>query len=377
MISRKSPVRNQRRSTRGRGQSLLEVSVRPRLASQQRNRRLFAWSSKLILCVAVVWGLFYGGREGLRRFLWENPEYNLAVVEINNDGQGVTREMILGATGLELGRNLFSVSLADARKALLEMPQVDHVELRRLLPNKITIDLVERRPVAWLARSEAEDPSMAEDTFLIDDKGVLFKPKRLLTEYLRLPVISGVETANFLPGETVDLYEVQSALDLVRQSSDAGVFQIQGINLSKGYCMVVNDIRNKKIFFPLEKIEDNLQRLVAVFDYATANQKDIATVNLLVERNIPITEVSTASVASGDAEKAANEGMKEKGMAPANEAAKVMPAASKPSATKVSRNTSSSKSNRSVKTDSRNRSGSKAPTPKRVERDVLRALPPP
>lgn len=355
MISRKSPSRNQRRSTRGRG--LLEVSVRPHLATQQRNRRIVAWTSKLLLAVALIGGLFYGGREALRRFLWENPEYNLAVVEINNDGQGVTREMILAATGLEVGHNIFSYSLADARKALVEMPQVDHVELRRVYPNKITIDLVERRPVAWLARSDAEDPSAAEDTFLIDDKGVLFKPKRLLTEFLRLPVISGVETGNFLPGETVELYEVHSALNLIRESSDAGVFQIQGINLSKGYCMVVNDIRNKKILFPLDDVEKHLNRLAAVFDYATANQKDIATVNLLVERNIPFTEVSSLPPPPADAEKAANEGMKEKGMAAAGEAAKVAPAASKPSGSK----SSSSKNTRSTKSDSRSRSGSKAP----------------
>lgn len=289
MKSRKSSTRNQR--NRRSGQNILEVSVRSQLANQQRNRMILRWTSKVIAVVGLVSAGVYGVREGLRHFLWENPEYNLAVVEINNDGSGLTREVILTAAGLQLGENIFNVSLAAARDALADLPQVEHVELRRVLPQKISIDVAERRPVAWLAAGEALDPSTSEASFLVDAKGVLFKPKRLLPEYLRLPVIVGVQIENFLAGEVVRLPEAQAALDLIHQSGDSGRFQIQSINLSKGYCMVVTDIQKKQIVFPLDDIEWQLERLAAVLDYGNANRKEIQTVNLMVERNIPITEV--------------------------------------------------------------------------------------
>jgi len=167
------------------------------------------------------------------------------------------------------------------------LPQVERVDLQRALPNKITVDIVERRPVAWLAEAKATDPSTSEKSFLIDSKGVIFKPKRGLPEYLRLPAVYGVPVENYLPGETVGSPEVAAALELVQKNSDANRFRLQSIDLSKGYCLIVTDSRRAKLTFGLDDIGRQLDRLGAVLDYAAAQGKEIRTVNLMVERNIP------------------------------------------------------------------------------------------
>src|SRR5690606_4044045 len=120
--------------------------------------------------------------------------------------------------------------ISAARDALAELPQVEHVEVRRVLPQKITVEVNERRPVAWLAPKDAIDPSTTESSFLVDEKGILFKPKRLLPEYLRLPVIVGVPTENFLSGENIRMPEVQSALELIRLTGYSSRFQVQSID---------------------------------------------------------------------------------------------------------------------------------------------------
>ncbi len=291
MNARGKPVRNERRSrpSQRRSQNLLEVTVRSRQANKQRNRRILLWACKLILAVGVVGGSIYGVREGLRRFLWENPEYNLAVVEINDESAGVSRETVLTTAGLRIGQNIFGISLAKAREAVAALPQVEHVEFQRVLPNKITVDLTERHPVAWLADSQAEDPTTSAKSFLIDSRGALFKPKRQLPEYLRLPAIYGVATENFLSGEIVDTPEVRAALDLVQQNSDTNSFQLQSIDLSQGYCMVVTNAKRAKITFGIDNISRQLERLGAVLDYVASSHREIQTVNLMVERNIPVT----------------------------------------------------------------------------------------
>lgn len=318
MNSPRTSNRNQRRSgpRQRRAQNLLEVTVRSRMANQQRNRRILVWTCKLILVAAALFGTIFGGRRGLQKFFWQNPEYNLAVVEINNDGSALSRETILTTAGLRLGENIFSVSLAKARDAISALPQVDHVEMQKVLPNKIAIELTERRPVAWLADSQAEDPSASDKSFLIDAKFVLFKPKRQLPEYLRLPAIYGVPTENFLSGETVNRPEVNAALNLIQRNGDSARFHLQSIDLSKGYCMVATDSRRAQITFSLDNIDRQLERLGALLDYVDGNHQEIQTVNLMVERNIPVTFAPTPSQEADDSDAApADENGKQTGPA--------------------------------------------------------------
>lgn len=296
MISRK-PASNKRRSG-GRlrkTQGLLEVKVRSEIANRQRNRAVLVLLCKLIMATALVGGAIYGGREVVRKMFLNNPEYNLAAVEITDDGSALTREAILSAARLEIGQNIFKVSLAKARESLAALPQVERVDLQRSLPNKIIVDIVERRPVAWLAEAKATDPSSSDKSFLIDSKGVLFKPKRQLPEYLRLPAIYGVAVENYLPGETVDTPEVCAALELVQKNSDANRFRLQSLDLSKGYCLIATDAKRAKLTFGIDDIGMQLDRLGAVLDYASAQGKELRTVNLMVARNIPTILVDPAA----------------------------------------------------------------------------------
>ena len=294
MIATRKRAVNRRKSgvQHRRSQNLLEVTVRSRAAIQQRNRFILTWTCRLLLVVGIVVVGIYGVREGLRRFLWENPEYNLAAVEINDEGQGLTREAIMSTAGLRIGQNVFSFSLAKAREAVAALSQVDHVEMQRVLPNKVTIELVERRPVAWIADNQTEDATSSDKALLIDAKRVLFKPKRRLEEYLRLPVICGVPAENFLSGETIARPEVTAALDLILRNNDGGRFRIQSIDISKGYCMVATDTKRVQVTFGVDKVDRQLDRLGAVLDHFAAAHQEIQSVNLLLEKNIPVTFAS-------------------------------------------------------------------------------------
>ena len=277
-------------------QGLLEVKVRSEIAHRQRNRTILVWLCKTILALALVGGGIYGVREVVNRMFLKNPEYNLAAVEITDEGAALSREVILSTAGLKVGQNIFTVSLAKAREALAGLPQVDHVDLQRSLPNKIIVEIVERRPVAWLAEARTTDPSTSEKSFLIDSKGVLFKPKRQLHEYLGLPAIYGAPVENYLPGDTVNTPEVCAALDLVQKNSDTNRFRLQSIDLSKGYCLIATDARRAKLTFGLDDIGRQLERLGAVLDCAGAQGKEIRSVNLMVERNIPAVFADPAAV---------------------------------------------------------------------------------
>jgi hypothetical protein len=66
--------------------------------------------------------------------------------------------------------------------------------------------------------------------------------------------------------------------------------------------MIVTERSRAKITFGLEKIDDQLDRLAAVMEHVESSNREIQTVNLMVQRNTPVTFFSNTletSEASG------------------------------------------------------------------------------
>jgi len=283
------PAKNRRVSKprQRKQQHLLEVTVRRDVARAQRARRMFGIVCKSILLAALVAGAYLGGKEGLRRFLWENPDYYLTEVRVPTEG-ALTRDQILTTSGIVIGRNIFSIDLARAREALDKLPQIERVEVRRKLPNRIEIAIIERQPIAWVTDHPSEDPTTSERAFLVDARGVVMRSKRLLPEYLHLPVISGVVLENLASGQRVRSIEMQAALDLVRLTADNSRFQPRILDIEKRYCVVVTDQNRRKVTFGLKGIDGQVAKLMRCLDFIEPTGREIQKVNLLVERNTPV-----------------------------------------------------------------------------------------
>jgi cell division protein FtsQ len=291
---RRSRPRNQRVSNprHRRQQHLLDVKVRSHAAAQHRNRKVLVFVSKFVLAIALAVGLCLGARVGLRRFFFENPDYRLTNIEFETDGT-LPRDRVLEVTAVREGENIFHVDLAQVHDKLQELPQVDDVQVVRKLPNEIDIRVTERKPIAWITSEKSiADPFSSDAAFLIDARGVLMKEKKLLPEYLGLPLITGCTNEALAAGKTVESLEARAALELLRMSTRSFMqtrFQIREIDLSKGYCLHVTDKNRTQVTFGFENLETQLQRLEQFLVYSDDTKQELTTVNLLVQRNIPVT----------------------------------------------------------------------------------------
>lgn len=285
-------------SRQRRQQHLLDVKVRARRVSHHRNRRILLVVSKIVLLIAVCAGLYYGVRTGLSRFFFDNPEYQLSTIAIRTDGT-LQRDQILRAAGLQEGLNIFSVNLAQAHDRLQQLSQVDEVQVERKMPNEIDITITERKPIAWITSEKTvTDPFASDAAFLVDARGVLMKEKKLLPEYLALPLITGCSNEALVPGKTVDSFEVKAALELLRLTTTSFMqtrFQIREVDVSKGYCLLVTDKNHTRVMFGFDHLDVQMQRLEQFLVYSDDSQRQIETVNLLVARNIPVTFAQPAS----------------------------------------------------------------------------------
>ena len=300
-----SRLRNRRLSNvrQRRQQHLLDVKVRSRRATQHRVRSAMGAVSKIILIAAVLAAAYAGIRQGARRLFFENSDFQLKTIELQTDGT-LQREQVLKASNLHEGGNIFNVNLAQVRERIQQLPQTDEVQVMRKLPGEIDIHIVERKPVAWITSDkEISDPFTSDGTFLVDARGVLMKQKKLLPEYLGLPLILGCSSESLEAGKVVESPEAKTALELLRLSTRSFLqmrFQIREIDISKGYCLLVTDKNHARATFGFNDLETQLRRLEQFLVYCDDTKQELGTVNLLVQRNIPVTFAEPAAAVIND-----------------------------------------------------------------------------
>src|SRR5439155_2380765 len=77
-------------------------------------------------------------------------------------------------------------------------------------------------------------------------------------------------------------------------------FQICEINLYKSYCLLVKDKNHSRVAFGLNDLEEQLQRLEQFLEYCDHTKQELETLNLVVQRNIPVTFAKPAAAVIND-----------------------------------------------------------------------------
>lgn len=91
------------------------------------------------------------------------------------------------AAGIQIGSNAFEVSMEEARNRLLQHPWVEDATVVRKLPNRIRVELHERKPVALVA---------LDQLYLVSEEGAVFK-RIGVDDPADLPVITGIASEMF------------------------------------------------------------------------------------------------------------------------------------------------------------------------------------
>ncbi len=143
------------------------------------------------------------------------------------------------------GKNIFSVDLKNESGYISQYyPNTSSVKLTRLLPDRIFVDFIKRKPVAFIKLYRY---------FTVDQEGVIFyTPEQ--PQDLELPVISGLETKIFgpKPGKRYNIKELALALNIIRE--------FRGNRALKNYKLKKIDVgnpANTSIF--TEKESENLE----------------------------------------------------------------------------------------------------------------------
>lgn len=116
------------------------------------------------------------------------------------------------------GRNIFSLDLNRESRYILEfLPGCRRIKIIRVLPNRLFIDFIRRKPVALVKLYRF---------FYLDQESVLFEAGKEVQESA-IPVITGLETKIFgaKPGTKYNLKEIALVLNLIKETRENRVIK--------------------------------------------------------------------------------------------------------------------------------------------------------
>jgi cell division protein FtsQ len=189
------------------------------------SRLMWAFLAAAILFVAAIaaGGVYeYGERSW--RFRVESSD-NIEVTGMQN----VTKAQIMEVMGADIGRNIFFIPLAQQKAQLEQIPWVESASVMRFVPNRLTVEIHERTPVAF-AR-------VGPRIFLIDAGGTLMElPQKHKYSF---PVILGMN-----PGEPLSTRapRMRAYNELVQELDSGGARYSQ--DLSE---VDLSDLENLKV----------------------------------------------------------------------------------------------------------------------------------
>lgn len=129
-----------------------------------------------------------------RRFLLHDAHFRIqGTTSIESSGLGeVNRSEVLPVFGEDIGRNVFFVPLSQRRKELEEIPWVRQATVMRFLPNRLSVSIVERTPVAFVREGSRVQ--------LADADGVILDmPLAMMARHhYSFPVLTGINAHDSL-----------------------------------------------------------------------------------------------------------------------------------------------------------------------------------
>lgn len=282
-----------RKKTRNRGRKTRHV-LHARLSAKGQARE-FSRRVGIFLCLAgslatAALVTSVGMDVILGKLLYSNPDFTLRRFQVEQQGKMGKGELVV-ASGVHIGQNLLRIDLEDVKQSIQRLPNIASVRVERRLPDTLFLAVEERRPVALICPTPSAGTQLAQSTYYIDARGFVLKPKPG-EKLMSLPIIRGISADEVVEGERTNNADLKSALLFlkvaplapVRDGLDCSVILVEGPGR-----FLISTTRGGKIRFRSGYLEEQLDRLGVIFDYAESKGRIVHTVDLTPERNVPVT----------------------------------------------------------------------------------------
>jgi len=252
--------------------------------------RLAIWTGT---AVVAMLGLWLACRWLVAALFSDNSRYQIAQLDIRG-GDDLVTYFIRDRKGIREGNNLFSANLGDIRDEFLRQryaARYRSMEISRILPDTLRVEVVERIPIARLG---------LRGGLAADKDGFVFGLAAGSRQQLRLPAIVGLGGLAFRPGDrlqkgALDAVTVLDVCDKAGLGRDVGITEI---DVSGGFAGQPDDMRmllaggtEVRLWWPrkpppeaaLNDLRDRLLYLRAILQRCRREGRRLKAVNLTLE----------------------------------------------------------------------------------------------
>ncbi len=203
-----------------------------RIKKAKAIKKLFTWT---ILIAMIV---------GILVFLCKSELFEICNIEITGNSQ-VSQEAILSLSEIKLQDNIFLSNVAKAKKKISQNSYIKQVEIKRVLPDKIKIEVIEKQKAYMLQI----DGNFA----YIDKNGDILEIARVQIE--NLITLQGCSTPkdNIVAGNTLNEQDIEKLEDLqkILKSGEKNEIRdkISSINIKNKNEYILNlPVYKKKVY---------------------------------------------------------------------------------------------------------------------------------
>ncbi|MEM1060397.1 MAG: FtsQ-type POTRA domain-containing protein [Verrucomicrobiota bacterium] len=280
---------NRRRNSRTRQK---QIHILQATTSKRHNRkRMLRWAALVGMCLITLTTVGVGTHFVINTFidqaLLKNPEYGLQYVKVETRGKYSQRQ-IRHATGLRKGMNLWALDLQRVQANVERLPFVAEARVEKHLPDKLVIKIKEREPIA---RVQGLGDFGLELFFVDREQSILFKPRQEEADRL-LPLVIGLKDRGLEAGQHLDENpKIKTALELLRMINATSLgtdLDFATIDVGQPLCLRFTTSRGAEFTFRLDYLPEQIARLQEIIAYARERDQRIATVDLTLDRNVPV-----------------------------------------------------------------------------------------
>ncbi len=186
------------------------VGIKRRKFGRKAWKGYFRFALLVVIAAICAGALFAVGQ-----FLLTSPTMALASPgQVGLTGNHfATRDSILEIFAPDRGRSVLRIPLSERRAQIEALPWVERATVRRALPNRVEVEIVERAPIAFL-----RDGS---DLFLVDRQGMILD--RPLEADFHFPVVTGINSSMPREERARRMQMMSDFMNQIREArSDAG-----------------------------------------------------------------------------------------------------------------------------------------------------------
>jgi len=292
-----------RRLERG---NVLDVKLRTK---EVRAARLKLATTALSVSLGTVTALYLfwrGGLWALDQFIFKNDAFAVRNLNIQTDGS-IPIAQLRQWVGVKPGDNLLALDLARIKRDIELAPMIESAAVERLLPHTLSVRVAEREPIARIKLPQLQPRGgVAMVSYYLDEVGHVIQPLPALADTTArdadsLPVLSGVDPTELRPGSAVRSPNVIASLRLIaafESSPMSGLVEMKNVDVAGTEVLQVTTGQGGQITFALNRLDEQLRRWRAVYDYGQKNGRAIRTLDLSVANNSPVLWLDAGAVPS-------------------------------------------------------------------------------